>query len=274
MKQQWTGERLETDIHGQAAVEHFHRYALAAEYCRGKTVLDLACGEGYGALLLAGTASRVTAIDVNAEIIDRARKKYPRPHLHFNQGAVEALPVEDHVFDIVVSFETLEHTDHQEQMMTEIRRVLKPEGLLIISTPDKKWYSDATGYHNPFHRKELYGHEFDGLLSRHFKNVSRLRQKFLNGSVILPAASSSPALFYRGNAETIFRTEEMEAPYIVAFASDEPIPSVRASFFAAGDVMDLALRTMERQLKQSATYRLGNFLLGPVKWIKRLAAKS
>jgi len=142
MSKDWTGERLETFVWGESTAEHLHRYALAMDHVRDKDVLDIACGDGYGSALLNKTARSVIGVDVNKDVIDKACKKYISASLTFKQGSATNIPLDDQSVDVVVSFETLEHLEDHDGMMKEIKRVLKPGGLLIISTPNKAEYSE------------------------------------------------------------------------------------------------------------------------------------
>ena len=100
-------------------------------------------------------------------------------------GSCTAIPLDDGSVDVVVSFETIEHHDAHVAMLSEFKRVLKPGGVLVISSPDKVQYSDKPGYHNRFHVKELLREEFQALLEGRFRNVRLLGQRVLFGSVIL-----------------------------------------------------------------------------------------
>src|SRR5258706_15489259 len=115
-RKKYTGERLETHEQGEGMIEHLHRYAIAMEKCRGKSVLDIASGEGYGSSLLATTALKVTGVDIDAETVRAANEKYTIKNnkLEFLQGSADHIPFATGIFDIVVSFETIEHHDkHQ-----------------------------------------------------------------------------------------------------------------------------------------------------------------
>jgi ubiquinone/menaquinone biosynthesis C-methylase UbiE len=106
---EWTGERFLPWINESAlAYEHLHRYAYAATLVKGKRVLDLACGEGYGSKMLAETASSVIGVDIDKSIIDHAAAKYRNPALQFIRGSIMAVPIsEDHSFDAIVCFEAI-----------------------------------------------------------------------------------------------------------------------------------------------------------------------
>lgn len=188
-KLEFTGERFTPECVREIRYEHLHRYVFAADFCHGKTVLDAACGEGYGADLLARSARSVTGVDRAAEAIEHARKRYQRANLDFEVADVTQLPMADDSFDRVVSFETLEHLAEQEALLREFRRVLKPDGLLILSSPDKAIYSDQHGFDNEYHVRELYTHELEQLLDGCFPAFRLLGQKLMFHSVIWDASA-------------------------------------------------------------------------------------
>ena len=128
-----TGERFMPDYPGDWSPEHYHRYFLARELVEGKRVLDIASGEGYGSAILAQLAKHVTGVDISQKAVDAARDKYKKDNLDYVCGSVTAIPLPDHSVDMVVSFETIEHLTEQTEMLAEIRRVLIPEGILVIS---------------------------------------------------------------------------------------------------------------------------------------------
>ena len=228
----FTGERLVTTVATINTVEHLHRYGLAIDLCDGKVVLDIASGEGYGSSLLAKKALRVYGVDISSEAVDHASKKYQAANLKFLQGRADAIPVADHEIDLAVSFETLEHHDLHDEMMRELRRVLQADGLLIISTPDKRYYSEEPKYKNEFHVKELYEAEFRDLLERHFPNVRVMHQRVLYASVIEPEACDSGIDLYKGDYGKISKIRGIEkAPYLVALASDGNLPPLNPSLF-------------------------------------------
>ena len=165
---EWTGERYLPEIPGNIRLEHVHRYLLAKELSGGRRVLDIACGEGYGSELLARTAAHVVGVDIVPAVVAHANRRYRRQNLVFVAGSAAAIPIADHSVDLVVSFETLEHLDQHEDMMRDLKRILRPGGLLVMSSPDRRQYSDLPDYHNPFHTRELYRAEFEQLLGSRF----------------------------------------------------------------------------------------------------------
>lgn len=267
--QKWTGERLETGIFTETTIEHLHRYALARELAKGKTVLDIACGEGYGSNLLAETAAAVTGVDSNEITIQAARKKYIKSNLVFNTGDAAKIPAADHAFDLVVSFETLEHVSAHDAMLAEIKRVLRPGGLLLISTPDKKNYSDRTGYKNPFHLRELYVEEFTNLLKRFFRNQAIYNQQITLSSVI-SAAGHTGLTQFTGDFNQVKEDNGEERLYCIALAGDGEIPALPNSLFNGRSILAEALEAREKMVTSTASYKLGHTLLLPFKWLKKV----
>jgi len=264
---------LETDVFTETSIEHLHRYAIAMELVKNKKVLDIACGEGYGSNLLAKNAAHVTGVDINKDVVKNAAGKYKRENLEFLTGTDENIPSADKQFEVVVSFETLEHVSDHQKMITEIKRVLQPGGLLIISTPDKKNYTDKTGRNNPFHVKELYEEEFKALLHKYFKNVQLLNQQITLSSVIT-SASSEGLKSYKGSYEEITNDNGETRLYLIALASDEPLPVINNSLFNGESILGEALTAREKMVTNTITYKLGHAILYPAKLFKKLFKKK
>lgn len=185
-----TGERFVKSFDGIISLEHWHRYYLVKSLVKNKTVLDIASGEGYGSHLLSDVANYVIGVDISHDAVDFATQSYHRDNLEYKQGDCCKIPLADHSVDVVVSFETIEHHDKHDQMVSEIKRVLKPDGLLIMSSPDRHEYNDVPGYNNPHHVKELYTQEFTNLLSKYFSNIELADQRVVVGSLIVPRKDS------------------------------------------------------------------------------------
>ena len=119
-----TGERLIPELQQGELVhaEHLARYRLAARFARDRRVLDAACGEGYGAgILAAAGAKSVTGVDIDPVTVAHARQRYG---LQFERADIAELPYPDDGFDLVVSFETIEHVRDAARVLEEYRRVL------------------------------------------------------------------------------------------------------------------------------------------------------
>jgi 2-polyprenyl-3-methyl-5-hydroxy-6-metoxy-1,4-benzoquinol methylase len=188
----FTGERFIPGTRGEIWLEHWHRYHFAARWARGKRVLDVACGEGYGTALLARHAAHVTGVDLAPAAIAHARATYAGlGNAEFIEASCTQMPLADASFDAVVSFETLEHIPAQEEFLAEVARVLKPEGVLVLSCPNKLEYSDKRDFANEFHVKELYREELAALVARHFPAALWLGQRLSFFSVIAPEGTAA-----------------------------------------------------------------------------------
>jgi GT2 family glycosyltransferase/2-polyprenyl-3-methyl-5-hydroxy-6-metoxy-1,4-benzoquinol methylase len=224
----WTGERYVPWIEGaEIGYEHLHRYAFATQFVQNKIVLDLASGEGYGSHLLARTAKQVVGIDIDENSIKHARNKYIKHNLQFKVGSITEVPIaDDRLFDVAVCFEALEHIDEHEKLLREVKRLLTPDGLFIVSTPNKWAYSDEPKYENPFHVHELYFDEFKTLLESHFRQVKFLGQRIYCNSNMWPifpeqTANISEFVVERTTQEFIFTESDKRIPlYFIAIASD------------------------------------------------------
>ncbi len=191
----FTGERYTPERGREIAYEHWHRYALARPLAAGRRVLDAACGEGYGSALVARAGGRVLGLDADADTIGHARARYAGiPGLAYEQADATALGhLPDASFDLILSFETLEHVQAQESLLDGFARLLAPGGLLLVSTPDKRVYTDLTGEVNPHHVRELYRDQFEALLAPRFQARRLFGQKLLFQSVLWDLAGGGPA---------------------------------------------------------------------------------
>jgi SAM-dependent methyltransferase len=233
---EFTGERFLPEISGQIAFEHLHRYHFAKGLVSGCRVLDVACGEGYGSWILSQSASEVTGVDIAPDAVAHARERYVAPNINFVEASAAKLPFEDGVFDVVVSFETIEHHDLHQEMMSEIKRVLRKDGTLIISSPNKQYYSIEPGYQNPFHVKELFREEFVDLIKSYFANAVLFSQRVVHGSLMIMEGDKNRGDF---DSMTLSDTEFGSARgllkplYDLLVASDGALPEVHSSIFEA-----------------------------------------
>ena len=225
----FTGERYTTGLPGNIQNEHYHRYLFALRLCEGRDVLDVASGEGYGAALLAQVARSVVGVDVDDPAVSFANRNYERDNLSFRNGSALAIPLDDACVDVVVSFETIEHISNHDAFLDEVKRVLRPGGIFVVSTPDRRIYSEEPGYKNPFHLKELSRGEFSALLLSCFPKVRLYEQQVIAGSVIAQANETAgpTECFVTTDGWTFRRASGLpHAPYLIAIAStnDEPLP--------------------------------------------------
>jgi SAM-dependent methyltransferase len=173
-------------------------------------------------------------IEISPEAVAHASGSYRANNLSFVAGDARILPCPDAAFDVVTSFETIEHFAEQDCFLDEIRRVLRPDGQLIISTPDRDNYSPADTPANPYHVRELTPAEFDTLLRSRFAEVAVLLQRPIFGSVLLPAGSSeSPPLCFERRGDRHFEgsTNLSRPQYVVAFATNGPAMALPPSVY-------------------------------------------
>jgi ubiquinone/menaquinone biosynthesis C-methylase UbiE len=253
---EFTGERYIPSVDGQIKYEHLHRYAVCFDFIVDKTVLDIASGEGYGSALLAKLAKSVVGVDISVDTVEYASQAYQNcENLKFMVGSCESIPLPEKSIDVVVSFETIEHHDQHERMMQEIQRVLKPGGILIISSPNRLTYSDETNYSNPFHVKELYYDELVNLMNKHFQYSKVYGQRLGIGSFIFPLenAEAKNIKAYTGDINNLSQKIcSLKSPiYFVAICSDklEKIQTPVESLYI--DESDDLLKFFESKLEQS-----------------------
>jgi len=162
--------------------EHLKRYEFAADLVGGLRVLDIACGSGYGAQLLAARAASVVGADIESAAVDYARERYASANLAFDVADAHTLDgFPNGSFDAVVSFETIEHLPDYRAYLAAVRRVLRPGGIYIVSTPDTKFSEKAKlppALVNPYHIHEFEREELRELLESHFDSVRLLGQQF------------------------------------------------------------------------------------------------
>lgn len=204
----FTGERFVPTEVGEIRYEHLHRYAICADVVRGKTVLDIASGEGYGAAILAQFARHVTGVDISGEAVTHAGRRYAKvDNLRFLEGSCTAIPLADESVEVVVSFETLEHIVEHDRMLDEVLRVLRHDGLMVISTPDRDVYTGEMGNRNEFHVRELDRKEFETLLAGRFQRVRIYGQRLATGSLVYETdhASATELVAYTESDEQVVR---------------------------------------------------------------------
>ena len=160
-----TGERTipDLDIENYWFRRHQVVYRRLAPRCAGRDVLEAGCGEGYGAELIAGVAGRVVAVDYDETAVAHVRARYTR--VQVMQANLAELPLPDASVDVVVNFQVIEHLWDQAQFVAECARVLRPSGLLMVSTPNRITFSPGRDTPiNPFHTRELNADELTQLL--------------------------------------------------------------------------------------------------------------
>jgi SAM-dependent methyltransferase len=206
--------------------EHLVRYLWAVGAVAGRDVLDLGCGNGYGCALIAsvGGAQRCVGVDVAEDAIAQARERYGADErLEFLRADAAALSLDDSSFDAVTCFETIEHVDDPAALVAEAARVLRPDGLFIVSSPNRAQYPPG----NPYHVKEFLPDELRALLSGSFSEVALFRQHNWIASAILDDAAfaAEDASEEIGlSTSKVQRRNPGEELYTLAVCSDSPVP--------------------------------------------------
>ncbi len=218
---EFTGKRIVPGRTVEALFrEHEERYIFAGQYVSGKDVLDVACGTGVGASFLREAGARsVWGLDIDPDAIAFAKGRYR--DCEFAQSDATDLCLPDSSVDVVVSFETLEHLKDQRKFLMECRRVLRPGGTLICSTPNlgiSRW-----GAGNPFHVREFSPMEFKELVEGAFSSVELFAQRdraylpYVGRLIFLRALER---LRLRGTVECILRRKPASKSLRTAFVND------------------------------------------------------
>ena len=161
--------------------EHVYRYEYVCHHISGgATILDLACGTGYGASMLSEIKdSKVIGGDISEEALETANKQYKSANLSFQNLDGTALAFPDNYFDVITSFETIEHLAECQKLVSEFYRVLKPGGTLFLSTPNALVTSPDGNVKNQFHVQEFKPNELNDVLKESFKDVKLSGQHYI-----------------------------------------------------------------------------------------------
>lgn len=228
-----------------AAPERQGRYRWAAELTAGRRVLDAACGAGWGSALLAAGGAEVVGVDLSpATILDARREHGDR--VDFREGDLCDLPLSDGEFDCVVCFEALAHVATPERALDELRRVLRPGGLLLISAPNRSVYPAG----NPLHLCELDSAELERLLRARFGNVAVHGQQTYFASLLATRESlalQNPAEELAARVIKLSGGPPGSELHAVAVATDGELPPAPA-WLALGEEVGYAAQ--QRRLEE------------------------
>lgn len=253
---EFTGERvIPGQVNDDLWAEHVARYALAVRWAHGRRVLDLGCGAGYGTAELARVASSAVGIDLAPEAIAYANHHFPSaPFLpRFTQCSATAVPFAPGSFDLVTAFEVIEHLRDWRALLAEAHRVLQPQGLLIVSTPNKRYYAEARAKSgpNPFHEHEFEFGEFRTALQEFFPHVQVLFQDRVEAFAFYDESSAHSA-----EADLARPSGDPEsANFFIGFCSCSPLPTLPGFVYVPRAVNLLRereehIRLLEQELAQ------------------------
>lgn len=273
-----TGERVHLSITDKVTYEHVHRYLFAAKFIENKIVLDIACGTGYGSYYMSLFAKSVYGLDINEDVINENKAKYNKTNLKFICSNATNTPFEDNFADVIVSFETIEHIQNDIAVLAEFKRILKKDGLLIISTPNKS-VSEKSQLVNPYHVKEYYFEEFEKLLSSFFPFKLFLFQASFFASIIIPKQTRniSNIHIYSTDDEQLKEgfihlsdDEDWNKQYFIAIASEQPLDNLSTTSILNANEHTKGLMDLLEKVYNSTNYRLGFYLTFPFKLILHL----
>jgi 2-polyprenyl-3-methyl-5-hydroxy-6-metoxy-1,4-benzoquinol methylase len=277
-----TGERMIPEFHKDDFIysEHWGRYIFASQFVKNKVVLDAASGSGYGSKYMAQAGAKsVVGIDNSQEAVEYSKKYFNHPKVRFLARDIHKIPFKDKHFDVVVAFEMVEHLGDYEKFLSEVKRVLKPSGVLILSTPNEEVYPEG----NEFHLHEFHKEELDALLDKFFKTTKVFYQKsWASGAILDEEAMRFEDFFNKLNVAThklsSFNLERSE--YFVTVSSDnksvfekgielentlfKDFPTERFRFLERS-VLDIGARNQELEstindIHQSKSWKIVMFL--------------
>jgi O-antigen biosynthesis protein len=230
------GEQYPSAASGEVKHEHYHRYFFALQFCDKKDVLDIASGEGYGSALLEKVAQEVLGVDLSPEMVSRATRNYGSARVSFSVGDCAAIPLSDASVDVAVSFKTLEHVTDRKKFFGEIKRVLRPDGILVISSPNVEVQKDPAIEPRPANVDKLDGSDFCAILREHFSNYRLFGQRSVIGSAIAPDSS----VLSEADRQQTFRAADSRV-YSV-------LPGIGPPTYFIAVASDIALREIQHGL--------------------------
>lgn len=215
---EFTGERLIPHLKELTFLyqEHIVRYLFASQFVKSKIILDAACGTGYGSSLMSEHgAKKVLGVDISKEAIDYCKTHYKKENLEFKIDNCTKLQLDNSYFDVIVSFEAIEHLKEPDSFLSEVKRVLKNNGLFVVSTPNKLMYQGS----NQFHVTEYTEQEFLALLKKYFSFVEILYQSYpASLSIYKPGQSENITVDFPDRG---IKNDHDSAMYFVALCSDK-----------------------------------------------------
>lgn len=215
------GERMVPAFHKGTLVygEHLTRYESIEPLVKDKIVLDVASGSGYGSYILATWAKKVIGVEIDQASVNYAQKNYTKPNINYLKGSAENIPVDDHSVDVVVSFETIEHLQNYKKFLSEVKRVLKPDGIVLVSTPNDLEFAED----NKFHRHEFTYSEINTLLKEYFQYVDFLYQYTWLYAAVMKKERAAKEWSQDFRTNNYASVDSNKAVYFIAICSDQPL---------------------------------------------------
>jgi SAM-dependent methyltransferase len=243
-----TGERMVPEFHSGVLIyaEHVTRYRSALPLVEGKVVLDVASGSGYGSQMLASAAAHVYGVDVDADATAYSRAHFGAPNVEFITADATAIPLSDASVDVVVTFETIEHIKDQAAFMAEIKRVLRPGGVALISTPNDREFAEGNHFH-------LHEFEYDELLAftrgyfAHVESYFQATWKYVAVGPESALTTEGPMGIPTDNLAPLTREQFL---YFYLVCSDEPLTRGIAPTAAVGGHYSERAQVTHEEMRQ------------------------
>ena len=219
-----TGERLIPEKHHRSLAygEHMSRYRSVMNIVKNKVVLDIASGTGYGTYMMAQDAKKVIGVDISQDAIDYSIEHYSSKNIEYKCGGAYKIPVQDNSIDIVVSLETIEHLDKPEIFVKEVKRVLRKDGLFVVSTPNDDQFVEG----NEFHVHQFQLPELKKLTVKYFKNIKYYYQLSYYATALMDEKNLVSDKAKINQVTKSFTQNKKDSIYYVAVCSDEDISDV------------------------------------------------
>ncbi len=252
---EFTGERV---IPGQTDPdllnEHVARYLFAEALTGGRRVVDVGCGVGYGAQILADKAGRVHALDRDPDAVAQGRGDYHSENIHWLAGDASRMPLRDGSVDVVVAFEVIEHLEDWRGFLHEARRVLHADGQLLVSTPNRPYYEQSRTEPNPFHVHEFDYAEYKAELEAIFPYTTIFLENHTNAIAFTPLETQGLRTHLERSAP-----KPEEAHFFLAVCSNRPQFGSPAFVYvpAAGNVLrdrELHIAKLNGELDQKTAW--------------------
>lgn len=216
-----TGERLIPREHRQSLAygEHMARYSSVLDIAKDKVVLDIASGTGYGSNMISYFAREVIGIDISEEAIEYSKSNYNKKNIEFICGSAYNIPLKDNSIDVVVSLETIEHLDKPEVFVKEVKRVLKKDGIFIVSTPNDDQFVEG----NVFHVHQFQLPELKKITEANFNNIKYFYQLSYYSTALINENNLESDNAIIDKSTKSFSQKKEDAMYYLAVCSDGDI---------------------------------------------------
>lgn len=247
-------ERMVPELHQPSLLyaEHYTRYLAAQPLVAGKRVLDIASGSGYGSHLLAQGATSVVGVDISSDAVEYATATYTRPNLEFRRGDATAIPLDDGSVDVVVTFETIEHVTDYRAFLAEVERVLAPDGIALVSTPNDIEFVEG----NHFHLHQFVYDELLDLLGEWFPHREPYFQATWAVAAVGPQSMFSTAGPVEAAVVNLAPLQPDQYLYFYVVCSKRPVHEVIPSIVGFGaHHSDRALQ-LEARVRDDETARV------------------